>query len=175
MVFTPSRILDWNTWFTATITTGMKDIEGNSLEENYAWTFQTRPDPGSNCIQVKEGGWEFCLMNEGNCFLQFVDGDLRQTECYVSYDDDSVFEGPLVDNRWSGENPLEQFTFSGYFSGSPANSFSGTLTLTDGSGLTVEMIGQYGSLPGTAGDMGLVSGSAGEGRNLRERLGSLFD
>jgi hypothetical protein len=175
VVFSPSGNLNWDTQYTATITTGMEDLNGNSLDANFTWTFRTAPDPGSNCVDVREGGWEFCLMNEGNCFLQFSDGDLTQTECYVSYDDDSIFAGPLVDRYWSGENSLEQFRFTGYFSGTPANSFSGTLTLTDGSGLSVDMIGQYGSLPGTSEDMGLVSGSAGEGRNLRERLGSLFD
>src|ERR1035437_2342291 len=39
--FTPSSNLTPNTTYTATITTGAKDLEGNALPKNYPWRFTT--------------------------------------------------------------------------------------------------------------------------------------
>jgi len=39
--FTPSVNLDNNTTYMATITTGVKDVAGNSLMEDYSWSFMT--------------------------------------------------------------------------------------------------------------------------------------
>ncbi len=39
--YTPSRDLMSNTDYTATITTGAKDITGNAIASNYVWTFKT--------------------------------------------------------------------------------------------------------------------------------------
>jgi hypothetical protein len=50
-VFTPSVNLSSNTEYTATITTGVEDLEGNALANDYVWTFTTSalvtesPDP----------------------------------------------------------------------------------------------------------------------------------
>jgi hypothetical protein len=41
--FTPSTVLAPNTKFTATITTGVADTYGNTMEVNYVWTFTTSP------------------------------------------------------------------------------------------------------------------------------------
>ena len=38
-VFTPTSILAANTTYTATITTGAKDLAGNALSSNYVWSF----------------------------------------------------------------------------------------------------------------------------------------
>jgi outer membrane protein assembly factor BamB len=44
--FTPSVPLTLNTLYTATITTGVKDLSGNPMSTNYTWTFTTfAPDP----------------------------------------------------------------------------------------------------------------------------------
>jgi hypothetical protein len=40
-LFTPANNLAPNTLFTATITTGAEDLEGNSLTNNYVWSFTT--------------------------------------------------------------------------------------------------------------------------------------
>ena len=40
-LFTPTSSLTANTLYTATITTGVKDLEGNALASNYTWTFTT--------------------------------------------------------------------------------------------------------------------------------------
>jgi len=40
--FTPSSPLAYNTTYTATITTGVKDLAGNAMAENYTWSFTTR-------------------------------------------------------------------------------------------------------------------------------------
>ena len=41
--FTPAHGLTPNTLYTATITTGAKDLAGNALANNYTWNFQTAP------------------------------------------------------------------------------------------------------------------------------------
>ena len=43
--FTPSTILAANTIYTATITTGAKDLAGNALAANTVWTFTTNSSP----------------------------------------------------------------------------------------------------------------------------------
>jgi hypothetical protein len=144
--FFPSSNLEWGTTYTATLTTGVKDLHGNSAQRDYSWSFTTADEPGSNCVDVREGPWTFCLEDDyGGCLLEFVDGDLTQTGCYVSYDDDAIFAGPLEGRFWSGENTIEQFEFYGDFIGTPPTSFSGMLTFTDGSGLYMYMTGHYGS------------------------------
>ena len=39
--FTPSSVLATSTTYTATITTGVKDLSGNALASNFVWTFTT--------------------------------------------------------------------------------------------------------------------------------------
>jgi Ice-binding-like/Bacterial Ig-like domain len=43
--FTPTASLAGSTLYTATITTGAKDVTGNPLPSNYVWTFTTGPIP----------------------------------------------------------------------------------------------------------------------------------
>jgi hypothetical protein len=43
--FTPTTSLAASTLYTATITTGAKDVTGNPLPSNYVWTFTTGPIP----------------------------------------------------------------------------------------------------------------------------------
>jgi len=45
--FTPTSNLAYSTTFTATATTGVKDLAGNAMTSAYTWTFTTRPSPGS--------------------------------------------------------------------------------------------------------------------------------
>lgn len=40
-IFTPTNVLLANTIYTATITTGVKDLAGNAMVNNYVWTFTT--------------------------------------------------------------------------------------------------------------------------------------
>jgi hypothetical protein len=43
--FTPSAALAVNTLYTATITTGVKDLAGTAMTSNYVWSFLTLPAP----------------------------------------------------------------------------------------------------------------------------------
>jgi hypothetical protein len=44
-IFTPSSSLVLNTLYTATVTTGAKDMFGNFLASDFVWTFSTGPNP----------------------------------------------------------------------------------------------------------------------------------
>ncbi|HVN67483.1 MAG TPA: Ig-like domain-containing protein, partial [Candidatus Sulfotelmatobacter sp.] len=46
-IFTPSSNLIYSTAYTATITTGVKDLAGNAMAANYSWTFTAKPQPGT--------------------------------------------------------------------------------------------------------------------------------
>ncbi|MEW5993597.1 MAG: Ig-like domain-containing protein [Candidatus Zixiibacteriota bacterium] len=43
--FTPERDLEFNTTYTVTITTGVRDEDGIPLEDAHVWSFTTRPPP----------------------------------------------------------------------------------------------------------------------------------
>ncbi len=45
-IFDPTSNLNFNTLYTATLTTGVKDLSGNALVQAYAWSFTTHPDTG---------------------------------------------------------------------------------------------------------------------------------
>jgi hypothetical protein len=50
--FTPSANLAGNTLFTATITTGVKDLAGNAMTANFVWTFTTGATPDTTPPEV---------------------------------------------------------------------------------------------------------------------------
>jgi hypothetical protein len=43
--FAPAASLDFQTTYTATVTTGVKDLAGNPLQTNYVWSFTTGAEP----------------------------------------------------------------------------------------------------------------------------------
>ncbi len=53
--FTPSANLAYNTTYTATVTTGVKDISGNNMASNYIWSFTTAAAPQYNLNVTKTG------------------------------------------------------------------------------------------------------------------------
>jgi hypothetical protein len=52
MTFTPASQLAGNTTYTATVTTGAKDLAGNRLASNAVWTFQTGATPDTTAPAV---------------------------------------------------------------------------------------------------------------------------
>jgi hypothetical protein len=54
--FRPAANLAHNTLYTATITTGAKDLEGNPMAANYVWTFTTGADPDDTPPTVTSTG-----------------------------------------------------------------------------------------------------------------------
>lgn len=48
--FTPKNDLTPDTEYTGKVTTGVKDLAGNSLEKNYVWSFKTAPTPDPTVI-----------------------------------------------------------------------------------------------------------------------------
>jgi hypothetical protein len=45
--FTPTSDLNYDTTYTATITTGAEDLAGNGLQANYSWSFTTQSEGNS--------------------------------------------------------------------------------------------------------------------------------
>lgn len=60
--FTPSAALEPSTTYTATITTGVKDVDGSAMKENYTWSFTT----GGNI----DGNLQFMLTGERGAFIK---------------------------------------------------------------------------------------------------------
>ncbi len=50
--FMPSSNLSYGTTYTATITTGAKDVAGNAMAANYSWTFTTSNEPDTTAPTV---------------------------------------------------------------------------------------------------------------------------
>jgi hypothetical protein len=65
-VFAPSPALQYNTTYTATITTGVKDNVGNAMAAPVAFTFTTEPAPASLVPTGGGGG------GGGGCFIEAV-------------------------------------------------------------------------------------------------------
>lgn len=55
--FTPSVALLPNKTYTAKITTGAKDLAGNSLASDFVWTFTTKDLPFKNYVATATGSW----------------------------------------------------------------------------------------------------------------------
>lgn len=53
-IFTPSVVMALATTYTATITTGARDIAGNNMASDYSWSFSTiEPDPPEPLVSLK--------------------------------------------------------------------------------------------------------------------------
>lgn len=52
---TPTNPLAYNTNYTATISSGLEDLAGNELEDDYTWTFTTGPEPQPAPIPAPDG------------------------------------------------------------------------------------------------------------------------
>ncbi|UCF94570.1 MAG: DUF4214 domain-containing protein [Desulfobacterales bacterium] len=127
---------------------GAAEICGDGIDQDCSGSdLPCAPGPGGSCITVRQGGWEFEWQYNGSTVIGFTDGDLKQSGCYISYDFDNIFAGPLSGDRWQGQNAAEGFGFEGRFIGNPAEQFRGTWTLLDGSGTSGEMLGYHGTLP----------------------------
>lgn len=93
------------------------------------------------CIPVQQGPWEFSVEFAGLPVLQFVEGDLSQSGCVLSYDDDAIFRGLLTGSQWTVNAPRAGLRFAGTFTGSPATQFNGTWT--DGAGRSDRIVGAF--------------------------------
>ena len=77
--FTPGSVLDNNTVYTATITTGARDSAGNALASDYVWTFLTGKPPidlGAAAPFAGFGG-NAGMTNQG--ILTIINGDIGTT------------------------------------------------------------------------------------------------
>ena len=61
---TPRDNLEYETTYTATITTGIQDLAGNKLQSDYTWSFTTAPEPLP----------EYCASNGNNVGFEWVEG-----------------------------------------------------------------------------------------------------
>ncbi len=64
--FSPTTALDYSTTYTATITTGAKDLAGNALEADYTWSFTTESETPTDGEPPSDGG------GGGGCFISVM-------------------------------------------------------------------------------------------------------
>jgi hypothetical protein len=112
-------------------------------DDLWVWNgqFGALAQPSGSCIPVRQGAWEFEIEYLGLTALQFVEGNLSQSGCVLSYDDDAIFFGLLSDAEWTVNAPKAGIRFVGTFTGSPANQFTGTWT--DAQGRADQILGTY--------------------------------
>ena len=61
-IFTPTTALAASTTYTATITTGAKDVAGNSLASNRVWSFTTAATTGNQALVALGGAGAFAVL-----------------------------------------------------------------------------------------------------------------
>ncbi len=66
--FSPTTALDYSTTYTATITTGAKDLAGNALEADYVWSFTTESETPIDGEPPSDGGGG----GGGGCFISVM-------------------------------------------------------------------------------------------------------
>ena len=91
--FRPSSDLDYDTDYTATITTGAEDLAGNALEVNYLWLFTTHSTPSTDNPTSDQGGGESGGGGGGGCFISTA-------AHHSDIDTDSVILKGLKDARY---------------------------------------------------------------------------
>ena len=116
-------------------------------------TGQSGLGSSARCTTVRTGAWEFELSTGRQVFFSLVDGDLTQSGCFLSYDEDRIFQGSLSGATWNVSSPAG-WRFSGTFSGSPATTFLGTFV--DAENVPAGISGRYvgGGSAGTFGSTG---------------------
>jgi hypothetical protein len=74
--FTPDSLLDTGKTYTATITTGVKDLLGNALAVNYVWTFKTALAPGAVALNSASTYGCMATATITNTGPSIIDGDV---------------------------------------------------------------------------------------------------
>ena len=86
--FTPTNILDANTTYTATITTGAKTLTGNSLAANAVWSFITGGTDSSLAVVNLGSSINYVILAKtaiSNISISTITGDLGLSPAATSY------------------------------------------------------------------------------------------
>ena len=68
--FTPDSLLDYETTYTATLTTGITNSAGSPLESDFSWSFTTKIIPGRGSVYLPRTG-------QSSIYAFGDDGDIR--------------------------------------------------------------------------------------------------
>ncbi|QSE99394.1 DUF3494 domain-containing protein [Fulvivirga lutea] len=85
--FIPNSILDASLSYTATVTTGVKDLAGNALANTKAWTFTTGSEAGQAVVNLRKSGDYVILAKTAinNAPTSAITGDLGLSPAATSF------------------------------------------------------------------------------------------
>lgn len=86
--FTPAAILSAGTVYTATITTGAKDLAGNALASNFVWSFTTSTAPQNQAVVNLGSAANYVILAKtaiSNISTSAITGDLGLSPAATSY------------------------------------------------------------------------------------------
>jgi hypothetical protein len=108
--FTPTSLLTANTQYTATITTGVKDTNGNALSSNQSWTFTTIASAGAGPAPVILGtAANYAILSESGV-----------TNSPTSAITGNIGTSPIAETAITGFSLVD---FTGYATSSQVNGF----------------------------------------------------
>jgi len=110
-MFTPSGILDYDTTYTATITTGVRDNAGNAMASDYGWSFTTGSSIGPPSTTLTN--LFFLHHSTGDGLV--VEGDMRSVIASYNFSHGTEFMFWDHGYSWDGlRNPSGEFTGTNY-------------------------------------------------------------
>jgi Ca2+-binding RTX toxin-like protein len=109
----PNLLLENSTTYTATITTGAKDLAGNALEQNVSWTFTTVAPPPSSCTITGTSGDDVLEGTSGDDVICGLGGKdtIRGhggNDTLKGGDGNDTIEGGAGDDTLKGENNADK-------------------------------------------------------------------
>ena len=109
VTFTPNGSLSYSKKYTITITANLLDTDGNSLTENYSWSFTTGIAPDTEKPDISS-----VLINGGSVWARSLTltVDISATDNYDTATATSIIQMNINNTGWKSYSPSSSFTLS---------------------------------------------------------------